>query len=147
MRTPSCIGETNPVPVIKDADGDQELLVRKAARALGRHGLVHAYGHCSQRLNENEFLVCAPKPLGMIGPSDKGMIVSVDEPLPENVLGEVRIHREIYRNRPDVGGVVRSMPPQLMSLSVLGKTPRILHGMGAYFYPAVPLWNDPPINS
>lgn len=120
-----------------------ERTVRQAARALGRHGLVHAYGHCSQRLDSNSFLVCAPKPMATIGTNDKGSVVSLDGDLPPGVLGEVRIHREIYRRRPDVGGIVRSMPPKVMSLSALGRTPRRLHGMGAYFVPEIPLWDDP----
>ncbi|MBL7249368.1 class II aldolase/adducin family protein [Alloalcanivorax sp. C16-2] len=122
---------------------DHQITVRKAARALGRHGLAHAYGHCSQRLDDNHFLVCAARPLGTIAPGEEGRVVALDEPLPEGVLGEVRIHREIYRRRPDVGGVVRGMPPRAMSLSVLGRTPRLLHGMGAYFVDGIPLWDDP----
>jgi HCOMODA/2-hydroxy-3-carboxy-muconic semialdehyde decarboxylase len=30
-----------------------------------------------------------------------------------------------------------------MSLSVMRRTPRALHGMGSYFSPSVPLWDDP----
>ncbi|WP_369855521.1 class II aldolase/adducin family protein [Candidatus Thalassolituus haligoni] len=120
-----------------------QILVRRAARALDRHGLVHAYGHCSTRLSTTHFLVCAPKPLGTIGPQDTGTVVSIDGDLPEHVLGEVRIHREIYRRRPEVNGVVRSMPPSAMSLSALGRTPRALHGMGSYFAPCPELWDDP----
>jgi HCOMODA/2-hydroxy-3-carboxy-muconic semialdehyde decarboxylase len=124
--------------------GDEvQRTVRQAARALGRHGLVHAYGHCSMRLDEKHFLVCAPKPLGLIGPGESGTVVALDGDLPAGVLGEVRIHREVYRQRPDVGGIVRSMPPHLMSLSVMRRTPRIVHGMSAYFSPGVPLWDDP----
>lgn len=117
--------------------------VRRAARALGRHGLAHAYGHCSQRIDDRHFLVCAPRPLALIRPGEEGTVVAIDAELPPGVLGEVRIHREIYRRRPDVGGIVRSMPPRAMSLSVMRRTPRVLHGMGAYFSPEVPLWDDP----
>ena len=122
---------------------DVEITVRRAARALGRHGLVHAYGHCSQRLDADHFLVCKAKPMGMIKPGEAGTVVPVRGPLPDGVLGEVRIHREIYRRRPDIGGIVRSMPPKAMSLSALGCTPRMLHGMGTYFSPETPLWDDP----
>lgn len=125
------------------ARADAEITVRRAARALGRHGLVHAYGHCSQRLDADHFLVCTAKPLGTIGPGEAGTVVPLNGPLPEGVLGEVRIHREIYRRRPDIGGIVRSMPARAMSLSALGRTPRVLHGMGSYFAPGTPLWDDP----
>jgi len=120
-----------------------ERLVRMAARALGRHGLVHAYGHCSMRLDEGHFLVCAPVPMGQMPPEATGSVVPIEGPMPEGVLGEVRIHREIYRRRPEVGGVVRSMPPNLMALSTLRLTPKVRHGFGSYFYPGIPLWDDP----
>ncbi len=42
----------------------QQIIVRKMARALARGGLVNAYGHCSVRLDEKSFLVCAAKPMG-----------------------------------------------------------------------------------
>ncbi|WP_221797179.1 class II aldolase/adducin family protein [Oceanobacter mangrovi] len=138
MNTTSLVAEGSPL-----APSKTQRLVRQAARALGRHRLAHAYGHCSARLDEQHFLVCAAKPLGTIEPADNGTIVSLTGDLPEGVLGEVRIHREIYRRRPDIGGIVRSMPAAAMSLSALGRTPRALHGMGAYFAPAAPLWNDP----
>src|SRR3546814_8762425 len=69
-------------------------------------------------------------------------VVPIDGPLPEGVLGEVRIHREIYRRRPDVDGICRIMQPALMALSVAGIVPVPRHGIGAYFS-RVPLWNDP----
>lgn len=122
---------------------DAQLIVRKAARCLGRSGLVHAYGHCSIRIDHEQFLVSTAKPLGNIGVEDQGTLVSLHKELPEAVLGEVRIHREIYRRRPEINGIVRSMPPRTMSLSVTGATPRPLHGMGAYFFPSPPLWDDP----
>jgi HCOMODA/2-hydroxy-3-carboxy-muconic semialdehyde decarboxylase len=115
--------------------------VRLAARALASAGLVHAFGHCSARVSEDNFLVCAPLPMGRIA-DEPGTLVALDGPLPEGVLGEVRIHREIYRRRPEVGGICRIMPPALMALSVAGLVPVPRHGIGAYFK-AVPLWDDP----
>lgn len=123
------------VPVGLDAQ------VRLAARALASAGLVHAFGHCSARVDEGSFLVCAPLPMGRIT-DEPGIVVPIDGPLPDGVLGEVRIHREIYRRRPEVGGVCRIMPPALMALSVAGLVPVPRHGIGAYFK-AVPLWDDP----
>lgn len=111
-----------------------------AARAMARHGLAHAYGHVSRRLDEGRFLVSPPKPLGLVSPADDGVEVHLDRPLPADALPEVRIHREIYRRRADVGGVVRVQPPAVMALSALRRTPRALHGLGAYFAPQPPLW-------
>ena len=123
---------------------DLALHVRLAARGAARHGLVTAYGHVSARLDDRHFLVSAPQPLGTIKVGDAGIVVSLDQPnLPEGVLQEVRIHREIYRKRPDVSGICRVLPPSVMALSALGKTPRALTGVGTYFAPCPPLWRDP----
>jgi HCOMODA/2-hydroxy-3-carboxy-muconic semialdehyde decarboxylase len=119
-----------------------ERLVRIAARALASAGLVHAYGHCSLRLDKRSFLVAPSRPLGLVAPGEPCTLVPIDGELPEGVLGEVRIHREIYRRRPSVRGVVRSMPPKAMSLGAMGLTPRARHGFGTYFHPAPPLWDD-----
>lgn len=126
---------------VSDATLDRR--VRMAARALGRHGLAHAYGHCSARIDAQRFLVCAPRPMGLIGPGEPGVAVPVSGPLPADVLGEVRIHQQIYARRPDVRAVVRSMPPALMALGTARLTPRPRHGMGAYFGDGAALWDDP----
>ena len=117
--------------------------VRLAARALARHNLVHAYGHVSARLDERNFLVCAPKPMGLIDPGEDGTIVAIDGPLPDGVLGEVRCHQRIYASRTDVNGVCRTFPRNVLTLSTFKKTPRARIGFGAYFFPEAPLWDDP----
>ena len=63
--------------------------------------------------------------------------------LPDGVLGEVRIHQQIYQRNADVSGVCRAMPAKTMSLSCLRRTPRPLHGPGSYFGSDIPLWDDP----
>jgi ribulose-5-phosphate 4-epimerase/fuculose-1-phosphate aldolase len=80
---------------------DKQVLVRKAARALARHGLVNAYGHCSARIDDKAFLVCPPKPMGLIEPEEDCTTVQIDAPLPKGVLGEVRVHQQIYKRRRD----------------------------------------------
>lgn len=111
-----------------------------AARAMHRHGLAHAYGHVSARLDGDSFLVTPAQPLGTVSTREPGVVVALDGDLPAEALPEVRIHREIYRNRPEIGGVARVQPPALMALSTLGETPRPLHGLGTYFAPRPPLW-------
>lgn len=125
------------------ASAAQQTELRVAARALARSGLVHAYGHCSLRLDKRHFLVCAAKPMGTLRPGDSGTVVAVDGPLPEGVLGEVRVHQAIYRQRKAVGAVCRIMPPQTGLLALLCRTPRPRHGFGAYFAPGPALWDDP----
>lgn len=118
--------------------------LRVAARAVGNAGLAHAYGHASLRLDDAHFLVCAALPMGQISVSADGTVVPVNGPLPDGVLGEVRIHQQIYRNNPETGGIIRSMPPHIMSLSTLRLTPQARHGFGSYFLPhGIPLWDDP----
>lgn len=115
-------------------------ILRLAARAMGRHGLAHAYGHVSRRVDAAHFLVTPPCPLPTVSAVDRGTLVPLDGPLPDGVLGEVRLHREIYRRRSSVGGICRVQPPAVVALSALGRTPRALHGLGTYFAPAPPLW-------
>ena len=117
--------------------------IRVAARTLAKAGLVHAYGHCSARLGEHQFLVSPPKPLGLVAMNDAPVIVSTTGKLPVGALPEVIAHQHIYWRRPEVGGVVRFQSPHVMALSALGRTPRALHGLGAYFAPCPPLHSDP----
>lgn len=126
---------------IVDASAGQQEQVQQAAKALAGAGLVHAYGHVSIRLTPSHFLVSAPHPPGCIGDAP-GTVCKTGEALPEGVLGEVRIHRELYERRPDINAVCRIMPPALMALSTQGIVPRPRHGIGAYF-DKLPLWGDP----
>jgi HCOMODA/2-hydroxy-3-carboxy-muconic semialdehyde decarboxylase len=118
-------------------------VVKVASRAIGRAGLAHAYGHCSVRLDATHFFVSPAKPLGMVCHTDLPVRVAIEGPLPPDVLGEVRVHQQIYRARADVGGIVRFQSPKLVSLSALGRSPSVRHGLGSYFAPQPPFWNDP----
>ena len=115
--------------------------VQKAAGALARAGLVHAFGHCSMRLDATRFLVCAARPMAL-ATDQPGTVCPIEGPLPDGVLGEVRIHQQIYACRPNVGAVCRIMPPTIMALSTQGIVPTPRHGIGAYFA-SVPLWPNP----
>ena len=120
-----------------------EIRVRKAARALARHDLGHAFGHVSARLDDQRFLVCAAKPMGLIRPGDPGTVVPIEGALPEGVLGEVRCHQQIYRRRRDVNGICRTFLRETMTLSTFRLVPRARHGFGCYFAPGPALWDDP----
>ncbi len=120
-----------------------QVRVRKAARALARHDLGHAYGHVSARLDDERFLVCAAKPMGLIRPGQPGTVVPIEGALPDGVLGEVRCHQQIYRRRPDVNGICRTFLRETMTLSTFRRVPRARHGFGTYFAPAPALWDDP----
>lgn len=126
---------------MSEATAEHQQVVQQAARALANAGLVHAFGHCSVRLDDRNFLVCAAKPLGLVV-ALSGTVCRIDGALPDGVLGEVRIHQQAYAARPDVGAVCRIMPPALMALSTQGIVPKPRHGIGAYF-DNLPLWPDP----
>jgi len=118
-------------------------LLRMAARALARAGLVHAYGHCSVRIDRESFIVTPPKPLGLVGAADPPVTVPLEGPLPRDALPEVLAHQCIYRRRADVQAIARFQSPAITTLSTLGRTPRARHGFGAYFAPAPPLHGNP----
>ena len=132
-----------PDPTVHAATGEATRRVRVAARALARSGLVHAYGHCSIRMSPTEFLVSPPRPLGLVGLSDIPVPVATTGALPPGALPEVIAHQHIYRQREDVCAVARFQSPHVTALSALGRTPRALHGFGAYFAPRLPLHSDP----
>lgn len=116
--------------------------LRIAARALARAGLVTAYGHCSVRLDADRFLVCAAKPMGLIAPGEPGVVAPIRGVLPEGVLGEVRIHQQVYLRRREVGAVCRIFPPMVVALSALGITPEPRSAAAIPFAPRPPFWDD-----
>ena len=120
-----------------------QVRVRVAARALARNDLGHAFGHVSARIDPDHFLVCAPKPMGLIAPGEAGTVVPVDGPLPDGVLGEVRCHQQIYKRRPEVNGIARTFLRDVMTLSTFQRTPKPRIGFATYFAPCPPLWDDP----
>lgn len=123
--------------------GDLQRELRVAGRALSRAGLVSAFGHCSARLDQTTFLVTPSGPLGLLSRSAAMLMAPADGPLPVGAAPEVRLHQHVYRRRPDVGAVCRVVPPQVSALSAGRRTPRALHGPGAWFAPRAPLWDDP----
>jgi len=117
--------------------------IRVAARALARANLVHAYGHCSLRIDPELFIVTPPKPLGLVRNDDSPVPVTLEGALPPDALPEVIAHQEIYRRRAEVCGIARFQSPNVTALSTLGLTPKARHGFGAYFAPGVPFYTNP----
>ena len=78
--------------------------------------------------------------MGLIKPNEEGTVVQIDGPLPQDVLGEVRVHQQIYKRRRDVSGICRFLSPKLLSLSALLRGPRVRHGFGTYFAPGPKFW-------
>src|SRR6188474_790576 len=126
----------------KHMNANAQIDVRKAARAMARAGLSTAFGHCSVRLDADSFLVCRAGALSTIKPGESGSVVPVSGSLPAGVLGEVRIHQQIYARRPEIGAVCRFASPNVTAVSALGRAPRIRHGFGAMFAPEVKYSDD-----
>ena len=78
--------------------------------------------------------------MGLVEPGEPATLCRVDEPLPDGVLGEVRIHQAIYARRPEINGICRTQPFSVMALSAGGLTPVARHGFGAYLGAVVPLF-------
>jgi HCOMODA/2-hydroxy-3-carboxy-muconic semialdehyde decarboxylase len=106
-----------------------------AARALARHGLVDAFGHVSARVGDS-FAMTAPAPLGTV---DRliDVLLGADE-LPADAPKEAWIHSEIYRGRPDVGGICRAQPAAVNAAVTI----RARHGQGAWVGATVPVHDD-----
>lgn len=137
------VAETLAAVGADGVDAALEAEVRLAARALARHGLVQAYGHVSARVAGGGFVVTPARPLGRVRPGSPLVRCSIEGPLPAGALPEVLMHQAIYRTRADVGGICRFQSAQVIALSTLRRTPRALHGLGAYFAPSAPLYDDP----
>jgi len=123
-------------------DANAQIDVRKAARAMARAGLSTAFGHCSVRLDADSFLVCRAGALSSIKPGEDGSVVPVRGSLPDGVLGEVRIHQQIYVRRAEIGAICRFSSPNVMAVSALGRAPKIRHVFGAMFAPEVKYSDD-----
>lgn len=115
--------------------------LRLAARALARAGLVHAYGHCSVRVNRTEMLATPPLPLGTVPVGATALTVPICGQLPDGVAGEIRVHQQIYARRADVHAICRVQPPHVVSLSATGAVPLPRHGFGAYLHTT--FWDNP----
>jgi HCOMODA/2-hydroxy-3-carboxy-muconic semialdehyde decarboxylase len=90
----------------------------------------------------DSFLVCRAGALSTIKPGESGSVVPVSGSLPEGVLGEVRIHQQIYARRPEIGAICRFASPNVIAVSALRRAPKIRHGFGAMFAPEVKYCDD-----
>jgi HCOMODA/2-hydroxy-3-carboxy-muconic semialdehyde decarboxylase len=79
----------------------------------------------------------------LVRETDAGTVVPVTGDLPDGVLGEVRIHQQVYALRSDVHAICRFISPSVTALAAMARTPMPRHGFGAYFYPTVPFWKNP----
>ncbi|MDP9258753.1 MAG: class II aldolase/adducin family protein [Actinomycetota bacterium] len=113
-----------------------------AAQMLAREGLVDAFGHVSARTG-TALALTPPQPLGWLRAGDALVDVPLDAAeLPSGAPKEAWIHLEIYRRRPEVGGICRAQPRAVNAAAGAGVAIRALHGQGAFVGATVPLHDD-----
>jgi HCOMODA/2-hydroxy-3-carboxy-muconic semialdehyde decarboxylase len=119
-----------------------QMNVRKAAGAMARAGLSTAFGHCSVRLDADSFRSAAPERSALSSLVKAVQWCRSEGSLPEGVLGEVRIHQQIYARRPEIGAICRFASPNVTGVSALGRAPKIRQSFGALFAPEVKYSDD-----
>jgi len=113
-------------------------------RILYDQGVVDGYGHLSARdpRNPARFLMSRARAPGLVEVADI-MEFGIDgEPVRHDgrpIYSERFIHSEIYKARPDVGGVVHSHSPTVVPFTVTQVPLKPIRA--AFFYPEVPLFD------
>jgi len=113
-------------------------------RILYDQGVVDGYGHVSARdpRNPERFLLSRARAPGLVVASDIMEFGMDGEPIRADgrpIYSERFIHSEIYRARPDVGGVVHSHSPTVVPFTVTEVPLKPIRA--AFFYPEVPLFD------
>lgn len=116
-------------------------------RLLWMEGHGDGYlGHASARLSGEQYLM-KPSVLGIEEVRPEDLVVvdwdgrKVAGPYP--LHGELPIHAEVYRARPDVGAVIHTHPLHATALAATGEGLVPINHDGAPFYPGVPIFSDP----
>lgn len=115
--------------------------VARAARALARTGLVHAFGHVSIRVGAYVVITPTAPPLSEVAPEDVLSVPVGRAGEHERLPLEHPLHLAIYRARSDVGAICRVHGEAIAAWSVVG-VPPLLHGFGGMVEP-VAWWDDP----
>jgi HCOMODA/2-hydroxy-3-carboxy-muconic semialdehyde decarboxylase len=102
-----------------------------AAHALTRHRLVTAYGHVSVRTGDS-MLITPATALGDVSADELIDVPLSSTELPTGTPPEAWAHLATYRVRPDVGSVVRAMPPSAFAATAVVDELPILHGQSAW---------------
>lgn len=126
--------------VLAEAGGDAELAARiaLACRILHRHGHEHlCFGHVSGRVPGEERMLIKASGSGLeeVGAGDVVAVDLAGGSLPAGVPEELPLHRELYRARPDVGGVVHTHPAVSVAASLHPERWAVV------CQDAVPFWN------
>lgn len=114
---------------------------------LANEGVLDMYGHVTARNpnDDEKMIVSAYQSPALVEEGDffqmtlDGTILDDDV---DRVYGENVIHRAIYRNREEIGGVVHCHAPALIPFTVTDVEIRPITHNGAPFYQGVPTFDD-----
>lgn len=118
-----------------------------ANRALSNEGVIDAFGHvsCRHPSDPSRFLLSsALPPIAVQGPDineydlDGNPLTGKDRPH----YGEIVIHSEIYRARPDVNAICHHHAPAIMPFCVTDMVLRPVCQTGALIGAHVPVWDS-----
>lgn len=118
-----------------------------ACRAMEYCRLAVAQGHVTARVPERPDCILAT-PLKAVGLSRKEelSIIDLDGKVVEGTvrpLGEMALHTEVYRIRPDVGAICRFHSEMTSVFGILKREVRVVHGLGFVLGPEVPVFDSP----
>jgi ribulose-5-phosphate 4-epimerase/fuculose-1-phosphate aldolase len=119
----------------------------EACRVLVGEQLVAGFGHVSCRVAERDgggFLITPRDPLISVA-EDQLVHVPVSpeqaDPLSRPPV-EWRLHAEVYERRPDVVAICRTHSKMVSVLGISGREVRVVHGLGCWLGPRVPLFDS-----
>ncbi len=120
-----------------------------ANRVCSHEGIIDAFGHVSMRhpTRPDRYLISRSRSPEVVEPSDIYEYTLDSEPvtpLPQGIrgYGELVIHGEIYKARPDVNAVTHHHGMALLPFCNSGETPVPLYHMGAQIGDKVPFWDS-----
>lgn len=120
-----------------------------ANRICAYEGIIDAFGHVSARhpTNPNRYLISRSRSPELVEPGDIYEFTLESEPvkpLPKGVqgYGELVIHGEIYKARPDVNAVSHHHGMAILPFCNAGIELKPVYHMGAQIGPKVPFWDS-----
>ncbi len=120
-----------------------------ANRIVSHEGIIDAFGHVSMRhpSNPNHYLISRSRSPEVVEPSDIYEYTLDSEPatpLPPGIrgYGELVIHGEIYKARPDVNAVAHHHGMAMLPFCNVGVELKPLYHMGAQIGEKVAFWDS-----
>lgn len=114
-------------------------------KILDRQGLLDGFGHVTCRLSEDRILSTPKMPPGKVSMRDFLVLNLKGEKLEGagEPNGEIPMHTEIYKARPDVTCILHYHPDEVIALSVAGQELKVLANCGAFFHQGTPIFDSP----